>query len=181
MSITSVRPSARLNRGLSALALAAALAGAGAAYAAAGDAPPPGAAHAGWQHRDAMMQRQLDKIHAQLKLNASQEQLWQAAIAAMHADHEQARALHQQARQQTQALLQAPILDPHALASQHDQIQAQMQQLRTHTETAWFALYDTLDDKQKAIASDAIKARLKHMHDHHKHMEHMAPASAAHS
>ena len=166
----------RLTRNLSLSAIAATLLSVSTAYAAAGDTPPPGG-HA--HHGGAMMQHNLDKIHSQLNLNASQEQLWQTALSTMKADRQQERALHKQAKQQMESLMQAPVLDMHALQAQHEQTQSQSQQLRSHTQAAWLTVYDALDQTQKATASSALKAQWQRMAKRRAQWEHHGDAAPA--
>ncbi len=48
-------------------------------------------------HRMEMrMQKQLDELHGQLKLNADQEKLWQTALTTMKQNHQAMRDAHKQ-------------------------------------------------------------------------------------
>jgi protein CpxP len=165
----------RLTRNLTLSAIAATLLSVSTAYAAAGDTPPSG----GHDHRgSSMMQHKLDKIHSQLNLNASQEQLWQTALSTMKADRQQERALHGQAKKQMESLMQAPVLDMHALQTQHEQTWNQSQQLRAHTQAAWLNVYDALDPTQKATVSSAFKAQWQRMAERRAKWEHRGSAPA---
>jgi len=76
-------------------------------------------------------------------------------------------------------LMQAPVLDMHALQAQHEQTQSQSQQLRSHTQAAWLTLYDALDQTQKATASSALKAQWQRMAKRRAQWEHHGDAAPA--
>lgn len=114
-------------------------------------------------HHGGMMQKQLADLHARLKLNPQQEQLWQTAIDTMKRDHETARANHEKIRAQIKAMMQQPILDMNALHTAHMQAQQDNARLHEETATAWLAVYQALDDQQKTIVSDSFKQHFSKM------------------
>lgn len=117
----------------------------GAAHAATNDAPPPPAgAHAmmggpggpGGHRMEMRMQKQLNELHGQLKLNADQEKLWQTALATMKQNHQTIRESHRQMRDQFKSMESQPILDLNAMHAAHQKLEAQNAQLREQTATA---------------------------------------------
>jgi periplasmic protein CpxP/Spy len=148
----------------------------GAAYAAAPDAPPPGGpggpgAPMGGpggphgHHMEMRMQKQLDQLHGQLKLNADQEKLWQTALDTMKQNRDAMRQTHKQMRDQMKSMEQQPILDLNAMHAAHQKIEEQNAQLREQTSAAWLNFYNALNDQQKTIVSTALKKHFARMHE----------------
>jgi Spy/CpxP family protein refolding chaperone len=137
-------------------------------------APPPGGpammgGHGG--HRMEMrMQKQLDELHGQLKLNADQEKLWQTALTTMKQNHQAMRESHKQMRDQFKSMESQPILDLNAMHAAHQKIEAQNAQLREQTTTAWLNFYNALNDQQKTTVSTALKKHFAKMHEHEHKM-----------
>lgn len=108
------------------------------------------------------------KLHDELKLNAQQEQAWQQAVStskqnreAMHGNGEQFRQMIAQAKDQQ-------VLDLAGMRAAREKIFDQNRQLRSQTEDAWLNVYNGLNNDQKTIVSNAIKARwakMKAWHD----------------
>jgi periplasmic protein CpxP/Spy len=152
----------------------------GTAYAASNDAPPApppgGPAMMGGQggpggHRMEMrMQKQLDELHGQLKLNADQEKLWQTALTTMKQNHQAMRESHKQMRDQFKSMENQPILDLNAMHAAHQKIEAQNAQLREQTTTAWLNFYNALNDQQKTTVSTALKKHFAKMREHEHKM-----------
>ncbi|SAK57800.1 periplasmic protein [Caballeronia glebae] len=152
----------------------------GTAYAATTDAPsapPPGApammgGHGGpGGHRMEMrMQKQLDELHGQLKLNADQEKLWQTALTTMKQNHRAMRESHKQMRDQFKSMENQPILDLNAMHAAHQKIEQQNEQLREQTATTWLNFYNSLNDQQKTTVSTALKKHFAKMHEHQHKM-----------
>ncbi|BCQ22687.1 periplasmic heavy metal sensor [Caballeronia sp. NK8] len=164
----------------------------GTAYAATNDAPgapaPGGPAMMGGHgghggHRMEMrMQKQLDELHGQLKLNADQEKLWQTALTTMKQNHQAMRESHKQMRDQFKSMENQPILDLNAMHAAHQKIEAQNAQLREQTATAWLNFYNSLNDQQKTTVSTALKKHFAKMHERwgkHRDGSHGAPGAAA--
>jgi Spy/CpxP family protein refolding chaperone len=147
----------------------------------ASDATPGWHGHGG-EHG---MMRQLEALHAQLKLTPAQEQKWQTALQTMKTNREVMRTNRQKMRQQFQAAQQQPILDLDAMHKAHQQIEQSNAQLHEQTATAWLAFYDSLNDQQKTTVSTAIKQHFARMEARHEKMRerwqqrHGAAASSA--
>jgi periplasmic protein CpxP/Spy len=168
---------------LGGVALAVALAG-GSAYAAsaAPDAASGAHAHAwGHKHGHGGFEKQLEKLHAQLKLNPQQEALWKTAVDTMHANREQMRAQHKTDKEQMKAAMQQPILDLAAMHAAREQQAQQAHQLREQTTQAWLNVYAALDDQQKTLVSTEMKSRwqkfAQHMAAMRGHWQHHQAAS----
>ncbi|WP_246795699.1 periplasmic heavy metal sensor [Burkholderia perseverans] len=149
---------------------------------------PPAGAHGGpghhWHHHGGPY-AVFKRLHDQLKLNAQQEQQYQAAEATAKQNHQAMRQSFEQARSQFQAAQNQPILDLDALHSARQQAEQQNTLLREQTERAWLAFYDGLNDQQKTTVSAALKQQFANMKAHHDQMKarwqqhHAAQATAA--
>ncbi|WP_250450788.1 periplasmic heavy metal sensor [Caballeronia sp. ATUFL_M2_KS44] len=150
----------------------------GSAYAATNDAPsapPPGApgmmmGGPGGHHMGMRMQKQLDQLHGQLKLNADQEKLWQTALDTMKHQRDTMREAHRQMHQQFEAMQNQPILDLNAMHAAHQKLEQQQAQLREETSTAWLNFYNALNDQQKTTVSTALKKHFARMREHEQKM-----------
>jgi periplasmic protein CpxP/Spy len=116
----------------------------------------------------------LQRIQAELNLNTSQQQQWDAAVAQSKTAHEAMRANFQQHKAASKAELAKADPDLAALASLSDQVQQQNIAQRKQARAAWLALYGTFSAEQKATVRDAINARMarmdafrQRMHDRH--------------
>jgi protein CpxP len=152
------------------------------------DAPPPGGpgmGGPGGHHMEMRMKKQLDQLHAQLKLNPDQEKLWQSALDTMKQNHQAMRQSHQQMHEQMKAMEQQPILDLNAMHAARQKIEQQNAQLREQTSAAWLNLYNSLNDQQKTIVSTALKQHFAKMEEHRMKMQqrwgqhHGAPGGAS--
>jgi hypothetical protein len=169
------------------VAAVAALAVSGVAFAQASAPVDASGAHArGWhhEHHHGGLEHELMKLQPQLKLSAPQQTLWATAVATTKANREQARTLHQSEKTQMQSEMQVPILDLSAMHSQREQQMQQFHQLREQTDQAWLAVYNSLNDQQKTLVSQTIKADLAQMQarqaefKQHWQQRHGAAASA---
>ncbi|SAK50057.1 periplasmic protein [Caballeronia hypogeia] len=152
----------------------------GAAHAATTDAPPPpppgghammgGPGGPGGHRMEMRMQKQLDELHAQLKLNADQEKLWQTALTTMKQNHQQMREAHKQMHDQFKSMENQPILDLNAMHAAHQKLEEQSAQLREQTATAWLNFYNGLNDQQKTTVSTALKKHFAKMREHEHKM-----------
>ena len=131
----------------------------GAAYAAQDGMPMGGPG--GWHHGG--FEKQLNQLHAQLKLSPDQEKQWQDALNTMKQNRETLRANHEQMHEQFKAMQQQPILDLNALHDAHQKAMQQDQQLHEQTAQAWLAFYNGLNDQQKTIVSTALKQHFAKM------------------
>ncbi|MDR5749956.1 MULTISPECIES: periplasmic heavy metal sensor [unclassified Caballeronia] len=144
----------------------------------ASDAPPPGGpgmamggpGGPGGHRMEMRMQKQLNELHGQLKLNADQEKLWQNALDTMKQNHTAMRESHKQMRDQFKSMAQQPILDLNAMHAAHQKIEEQNAQLREQTSTAWLHFYNALNDQQKTTVSSALKKHFAKMHEHQDKM-----------
>ncbi|CAB3781714.1 periplasmic heavy metal sensor [Pararobbsia alpina] len=139
-------------------------------------------AHGHFKHgRHGDFEKQLEKLHAQLKLNSQQEALWKTAVDTMHANREQMRAQHKANKAQMKAAMQQPILDLAAMHAAREQQAQQARQLHEQTTQAWLNVYNALDDQQKTMVSTALKTRWQKMAQHRaemrEHQEHDEAAS----
>lgn len=126
----------------------------------AGTAFPPHGAHD---------MRGLTRLHDQLKLSPQQEQAWQQALAHMKQNHAEQRKNRQQFKAMIDAAKQQKILDLAGMRAQRDKIFEENRRLRDDTENQWLAVYNGLNDSQKEIVSNAIKARMAKMAKWHEH------------
>ena len=153
----------------------------GTAYAAQGGMPMGGPG--GWHHGG--FEKQLNQLHAQLKLTPDQEKQWQDALSTMKKNRETARANHEQMHEQFKSMQQQPILDLNALHGAREKAMEQDHQLHEQTAQAWLAFYNGLNDQQKTIVSTAIKQHFAKMEAFREKMHqrweqhHKGPASDA--
>ncbi len=131
--------------------------------------PEDAAPTAQWSHHHGI-QHDLEQIHAQLKLTAAQEQLWQTAATTMETTHQQTHAARQQSQQQIRVLMQEPTLDLHAIQAAREQAETKVQQLHARAQEAWLKLYDSLDARQKMLVSTVLKAKWQKMETRHAKM-----------
>jgi Spy/CpxP family protein refolding chaperone len=100
-------------------------------------------------------------IKAQLNLNTSQQQQWDALMAQSKAARATARANFTQLQSALQAELAKPEPDLAAVAAVGDGVHQQNAALHKQVRDAWLALYANFTPEQKALARDAIKAGLE--------------------
>jgi Spy/CpxP family protein refolding chaperone len=152
----------------------------GTAYAATNDAPPPpppggpammgGPGGHGGHRMEMRMQKQLDELHGQLKLNADQEKLRQTALTTMKQNRQAMRESFRQMHDQMKSMENQPILDLNAMHAAHQKIEQQNEQLREQTATAWLNFYNALNDQQKTTVSTALKKHFAKMREHEQKM-----------
>lgn len=99
-------------------------------------------------------------VKAQLNLNTSQQQQWDAVVAQTQAARQSARAGFDQLKAATQAELAKAEPDLASLAAQTDAIRDQGATARKSVRDAWLALYATFNSDQKTVVRDAIVAKL---------------------
>jgi protein CpxP len=131
---------------------------------------PGGQGGPGGHRMEMRMKQQMDQLHAQLKLTADQEKLWQSALDTMKQNHEAMRASHKQMHDQMKSMEQQPILDLNAMNAAHQKIEQQNAQLRDQTTAAWLNFYNALNDQQKTTVSTALKQHFARMHEHEMKM-----------
>lgn len=153
-------------RRIAATMIAAAL-GLGTAFAAAAAPDHPAPMHHG---RGDGMFRNIAKLHTQLKLNATQEALWQKAEAQMKQNAETARARHQDLRSSMQTALNQPNADLRALSSQMDKARDEDIAAHRALREQWLALYDSLDAGQKEQVRSFLRERMQRAEQFREHM-----------
>lgn len=120
---------------------------------------PPGAHPHAWGHPMAM----LEAVKAQLNLNTSQQQQWDNAVTQGKTARDAARANFGTLKSAMQAELAKTEPDFSAVAAVADDVEQKNSALRKQARNAWLALYATFTPEQKAVARDAIKAKLNRM------------------
>lgn len=154
--------------GMKFAALAAAALVAGASW-----AQIPGGPESMGQGRGPM--RGFERLHKRLNLNPQQEELWQKAQTTQREAFRAVRAKGAETRAKLRVEIDKPGVDLKQFAQTRDQLGAQMQTqmegTRKQVRAAWFAVYDTLDAKQKEQVRVAIRDgmdRLSYMGRHHR-------------
>jgi Spy/CpxP family protein refolding chaperone len=110
------------------------------------------------------------KAQAQLKLDTSQQVMFDAAVAQSKAAHQQGRGLHQQARDALAAELAKSEPNLAAVAAVADTAQQQGVALRHQVRDAWLKLYATFTPDQKAVVRDLLQQRMARMDSFHQKM-----------
>ena len=161
-----------------AVAAAALTLGFGTAYAVEAGSGPDGSGH--WHHEwrghhhdeGMMLMMELGKLHNELKLTLTpaQERSWQNALDTMRQAREDARADHEAARKQFEALSQQSVIDLNAMHDAHEKLADKERQRREQVTAAWLKVYDSLSAQQKKVVSDDIKQHLARMAHHHEGM-----------
>ena len=105
----------------------------------------------------------LQDIKSQLKLNTSQQQQWDNAMAQSQAARDTMRANLGQLKAALKAELANPVPDLAAVATVSDDIQQQNASLRKQARDAWLALYANFTTDQKQLVRDALNARMQRM------------------
>jgi Spy/CpxP family protein refolding chaperone len=141
---------------VAAAALAIAL---GAAASLAQPAGAPRGPHGHGAHGD-MIGHSIENAKAQLNLNTSQQQMFDAAVANTKAAHQTGLSLHQSAKNALTAELAKAEPDLAAVAAASDNAQAQGQALRKSIRAQWLALYATFSPDQKAVVRDLMQKRM---------------------
>jgi Spy/CpxP family protein refolding chaperone len=123
----------------------------------------PGSAPHGPHGRGAsgdMIGHVMENAKAQLNLNTSQQQMFDAAVANTKAAHQTGLSLHQSVKDKLTAELAKTEPDLAAVAAASDNVQAQGQALRKSVRAQWLALYATFSPDQKAVVRDALQKRI---------------------
>jgi len=127
-------------------------------------AQPGGASHGPHGHgASGDIGHVIESAKAQLNLNTSQQQQWDAVVAQTQAARQTARAGFDQIKVATQAELAKAEPDLASLAAQTDVIRGQGAATRKAVRDAWLALYATFSSEQKTVVRDAIVAKLASM------------------
>jgi Spy/CpxP family protein refolding chaperone len=102
----------------------------------------------------------IETARAQLNLNTSQQQMFDATVASTKAAHQTGQSLHQSVKDALTAELAKSEPDLAAVAAVSDNAQAQGQALRKSVRTQWLALYATFTPDQKAVVRDMLQKRV---------------------
>ncbi|HEY1325664.1 MAG TPA: periplasmic heavy metal sensor [Casimicrobiaceae bacterium] len=143
-----------LSARLAAIGAAALLAISGAALA------EPGHGHRGPHGGGDDVAMAIAALKGQLNLNTSQQQMWDNAVAASKAAHQNMRANMQRVHDALAAELAKAEPDLAAVAAVGDQVQAQNVALRHQARDAWLAVYATFTPDQKAVVKSTLQKRL---------------------
>ncbi|EWM41107.1 heavy-metal resistance family protein [Bordetella holmesii 35009] len=104
---------------------------------------------------------------ASLKLDAKQQALFDKARDASQQAMEARRQAGPAPHELLQAQLNAGKLDPYALAAEGDKRRAQFESQETALRTQWLAVWDSLNDAQRAQVTQIVKERVAKMKEHH--------------
>lgn len=111
--------------------------------------------------------RGFERLHKQLNLNPQQEELWKKAQTAQRDAFKAMRAKGEETRARLRAEIDKPGADLKQYAELGDKLRdetrAQMDATRKQVRTAWFAVYDSLDAKQREQVRVAIRDGMDRM------------------
>jgi len=120
---------------------------------------PPGPHHGHGAPGD-MIGRLIMHAKAQLNLNTSQQQMFDAAVASTTAAFQTGRTLHQSVKDALSAELAKGEPDLGAVAAASDTAKAQGDALHKQVRAQWLALYATFTPDQKAVVKSMIQQRM---------------------
>ena len=144
-------------------------------------AQPAGGMHGSGHHRpgDGMeIGHVLGAVKDQLKLNTSQQLMWDGAVTQTKAAHTTGRANMQKLHDAMSAALANPAPDLAAVATVADGVHADNQTLRRGVRDQWLQIYATFSPEQKAVVRDALAKQLARMESFGAKMrEHMQRGS----
>jgi Spy/CpxP family protein refolding chaperone len=132
---------------------------AGAAYA----QPGGGAMGHGAGPGDQMIGHLIAEATAKLKLDTSQQVMFDAAVAQSKVARESGRALHRKVKDAMRAELAKTEPNLAAVALIADDTEQQVRALRHHTRDQWLKLYATFTADQKAVVRDMVQKRMDRM------------------
>ena len=105
----------------------------------------------------------LAQSKAQLNLNTSQQQQWDAVVAQTKAAHETMRTNAAQLKATMDAELAKNAPDLAAVAAASDAMHQQNEALHKQTRDAWLALYATFTPDQKLVVRDTLRSGMDTM------------------
>ena len=123
------------------------------------DAPPGPHKHGHGAPGD-MIGHLIMSAKAQLNLNTSQQQMFDAAVASSKAAWQQAKTLHQSVNDALTAELAKSEPDLAAVAAAADNARAQGEALRQQVRAQWLALYATFSTDQKTVVKNLIQQHM---------------------
>jgi periplasmic protein CpxP/Spy len=107
---------------------------------------------------------------AQLNLNTSQQQMFDAAVASSKAAWQSGKTLHQSVKDALTAELAKSEPDLAAVAAASDNARAQGDAVRKQVRAQWLALYATFSPDQKAVVKNIIQQRMAMAEAFHEQM-----------
>jgi len=105
----------------------------------------------------------LAALKSELKLNTSQQAMWDAAVAQSKSARDAGRANFDRIRTAMSAELAKPEPDLAAVAAVADDAQAANTAIRKQIRSQWLALYATFTPDQKAVVKEALGKRVERM------------------
>ena len=105
----------------------------------------------------------LGAVKDQLKLNTSQQLMWDNAVAQTKAAHATGRANMQKVHDAMSTALANPAPDLVAVATVADGVNSDNQALRRSVRDQWLQIYATFSTEQKAVVRDALAKQLARM------------------
>ena len=112
----------------------------------------------------------LAALKSELKLNTSQQAMWDAAVTQSKSARDAGRANFDKVRTAMSAELAKPEPDLGAVAAVADDAQAANTAIRKQIRSQWLALYATFTPDQKAVVKDALGKRVARMGKFHDKM-----------
>jgi Spy/CpxP family protein refolding chaperone len=110
-------------------------------------------------------------LKSQLNLNTSQQVMWDNAIAASKAAHENARASRQAVHDALKSELAKAEPDLAAVAAAADNARDAGATAHRQVRTAWLNLYGTFTPEQKGVVRNALQQRLSRMEQFREKMK----------
>lgn len=134
-------------------------------------------AHGAWGHgghRHERFRARMEKLHADLHLNAQQEQAWQHIRANQRQLREQMRTHHREVARVMRAELAKEHPNLARVAAAQDRGQARLTAERKAVRNEMLAFYQHLSPQQQTAVRDFLRQRMQHRMErmHHRHHEH---------
>ena len=126
-----------------------------------GEQPGPGIGMPG--HHAMMHDRVMNRLHDELKLDATQEAQWKEAEKFSRDHRTTMRERFQKERAEIKAMLDQPGADLRAISKRMDDLKAEGMKERDAVRERWLAVYDTLNPEQKEKARLFFKAGAERM------------------
>lgn len=126
-----------------------------------GEHPGPGMGMPG--HHAVMDDRAMNRLHDELKLDATQEAQWKDAEKLSREHRDTMRERFRKERAEIKAMLDQPGADLRSVAKRMDDLKAKGMKERDAVRERWLAVYDTLNPEQKEKARLFFKASAERM------------------
>lgn len=124
----------------------------------------PGNAHS--ERHMTHMQKELSRVHDQLKLDPAQDALWkeaeQGSLASMSGMHDRVC----QQRDEIRAMMAQPGADLRAVVRRMDEARSEEQKQHNAMRDRWLAVYDKLNPEQKEQVRVFLQTRFERMEKH---------------